>query len=319
MIEQERKAMEDSLDQKMCGQSKQDRLIDSVNAELCGIAYDMMLTHTISGEWPVTETAAKAKHDQLLAMVEELRGIKGSSEQAAEAPEPIIPNGLYTVDREYLVQLITDRQKRIDALEQQLEATQAPASGEVEPVHQWREIGESDWMDCSEEWKKKCDASPEHDARTLFTHPPAKVPEGYALVPESMCLSYEDIENIAITTGWDEGRDDFGEGVLWVGTLKDDNGNETYGLHISCIEVMEEGGLPVQEFQKPELTTPTPATTPEAGLPWQKLPGDASSHRCLVYTPSNHLEVQYRIAPEGFVKTMTEATHYIPLTPPQEQ
>ncbi|WP_342632191.1 hypothetical protein [Marinobacter alkaliphilus] len=96
--------------------------------------------------------------------------------------------------------------------------------------------------------------------QTRYKPQPA-VPEGFALVPESMCLSYQDIESIITMTGWDEGQDNFGEGVLWVGALKDDDGNETYGLHISCIEVMEEGALPVQEFQKPELSTPT---TPKA-------------------------------------------------------
>ena len=72
---------EDSLDSAISGQSKQDRLIDSVNAELCSMAYDIMLSHTISGEWPASEAAAKAKHDQLLAMVKELRGLKGRCAQ----------------------------------------------------------------------------------------------------------------------------------------------------------------------------------------------------------------------------------------------
>ena len=72
---------EDSLDSAISGQSKQDRLIDSVNAELCSMAYDMMLSHTISGEWPASEAAAKAKHDQLLAMVKGLRGLKGRCSQ----------------------------------------------------------------------------------------------------------------------------------------------------------------------------------------------------------------------------------------------
>ncbi|MBW4979545.1 hypothetical protein ABWH88_06615 [Marinobacter adhaerens] len=179
---------EDQLDCALSGQSKQDRLIDSVHAELCGVAYNMMLSHTISGNWPDSEAATKVKHDQLLALAYELRKLKIGPEQADQ------------------------------------------------------------------------------------------VPEGYALVPDSMCLSYEDIESIITMTGWDEGRDDFGEGVLWVGTLKDDDGKETYGLHISCIEVMEEGALPVQEFQKPPLTTPTPATTSEQGS--DSVRGDLRCQQC---------------------------------------
>lgn len=82
---------EDSLDSAISGQSKQDRLIDSVNAELCSMAYDIMLSHTISGEWPASEAAAKAKHDQLLAMVEGLRGLKGRSSHPVlgQAAEPV--------------------------------------------------------------------------------------------------------------------------------------------------------------------------------------------------------------------------------------
>lgn len=93
---------------------------------------------------------------------------------------------------------------------------------------------------------------------------PTGTPKGFALIPDSITLSYEDIENIMTMTGWDEGRDDFGEGVLWVGAIKDDDGNETWGLNISCIEVMEEGALPVHEFDRPILTAaPTaPAAEP---------------------------------------------------------
>lgn len=148
---------------------------------------------------------------------------------------------------------------------------EAPASGEVEPVA-WDDPAVdpivSKLYRKFKEWSQRgftaddvtwCEVRG-YVAELMNTHPPAKVPEGYALIPESMCLSYEDIESIITMTGWDQGRDDFGEGVLWVGTLKDNDGNETYGLHISCIEVMEEGALPVQEFPKPVLTATTPET-----------------------------------------------------------
>jgi hypothetical protein len=94
------------------------------------------------------------------------------------------------------------------------------------------------------------------------TVPMVTVPEGYALVPEFITLEYDDIEAIVTMTGWDGDADEFGDGVLWVGTLKDDDGKQTYGLHISCSECMEEGGLPVQEFSKPELVA-TPDAIPE--------------------------------------------------------
>jgi len=58
-------------------------------------------------------------------------------------------------------------------------------------------------------------------------------------------------------------------------------------------------------------------TTPQpAGDPWEKLPSDANKHRCLVYTPSEQAEIEYRIVPAGFVKTVSDATHYMPLKPP---
>lgn len=104
------------------------------------------------------------------------------------------------------------------------------------------------------------------------------VPEGYALIPESMALSYEDIENIMTMTGWDEGRDDFGEGVLWVGAIKDDDGNETWGLNISCVEVMEEGALPAHEFDRPVLTAAP--TAPVEGEPLFWWDGDMSELSC---------------------------------------
>lgn len=59
------------------------------------------------------------------------------------------------------------------------------------------------------------------------------------------------------------------------------------------------------------------AITPQpADDPWESLPGNANNHRCLVYTPSEQTEVEYRIVPAGFVKTVSDATHYIPLKPP---
>jgi hypothetical protein len=96
------------------------------------------------------------------------------------------------------------------------------------------------------------------ETKALYTHPPQPqgVPAGFDLIPQRINLTFEDIANIVTVTGWDEGQDDFGEGVLWVGPIIDDGGNESHGLNISCIEVMEEGALPVHEFAKPETSTP---------------------------------------------------------------
>lgn len=32
---------------------------------------------------------------------------------------------------------------------------------------QWREIGETDWLDCDEDWFEYCRLSHEHDTRTI--------------------------------------------------------------------------------------------------------------------------------------------------------
>lgn len=66
----------DALDCALSGQSQRDRLIDSVSAILCGQAYDLMLSHTVSGKWPESEQATKAEHDMLLEMVGHLKALK---------------------------------------------------------------------------------------------------------------------------------------------------------------------------------------------------------------------------------------------------
>lgn len=40
-----------------------------------------------------------------------------------------------------------------------------------EPVYFWREIGETDWMECRKDWYWKCVNSPEHDTKLLYTAP----------------------------------------------------------------------------------------------------------------------------------------------------
>jgi len=75
MTDQQR---EDALDRKLSGQSKTDRLIDGAAALIAGQAYELMLSHSIEGEWPESEAHVKAEHDMMLEMVGELRELKGN-------------------------------------------------------------------------------------------------------------------------------------------------------------------------------------------------------------------------------------------------
>ena len=69
---------EDALDRRLSGQSKTDRLIGGAAALIAGQAYDLMVSHSIEGEWPESEAHVKAEHDMLLEMVGELRELKAS-------------------------------------------------------------------------------------------------------------------------------------------------------------------------------------------------------------------------------------------------
>jgi hypothetical protein len=73
--------------------------------------------------------------------------------------------------------------RRSQELHEKVKAARAQQGEGLESaaVHQWREIGETDWMDCHEDWRRKCDDSPLHDTRTLYTHPlkAQGVPEGW--------------------------------------------------------------------------------------------------------------------------------------------
>ena len=75
---------EDALDRALSGQSQQERLIDSAAAAICGQAYELMLSHTISGKWPDSELAIKAEHDMLLEMAGELKSLKASSPEISD-------------------------------------------------------------------------------------------------------------------------------------------------------------------------------------------------------------------------------------------
>lgn len=76
---------EDALDRKLSGQSKTDRLIDGAAAIIAGQAYDLMLSHSIEGEWPESEAHVKAEHDMLLKMVGELWELKANCQGILES------------------------------------------------------------------------------------------------------------------------------------------------------------------------------------------------------------------------------------------
>jgi hypothetical protein len=72
------------------------------------------------------------------------------------------------------------------------------------------------------------------------------------LVPASMLLDRETIGAINFHCG--DGGDNFGEhsdGLLWVGTVTDDDGKEVYGLHLATAEYPEEGSTTLVEFAAP--------------------------------------------------------------------
>ncbi len=86
MTDQQR---EDALDRKLSGQSKTDRLIDGAAALIAGQAYELMLSHSIEGEWPESEAHVKAEHDMMLEMVGELRELKGNPQGILDGSDHI--------------------------------------------------------------------------------------------------------------------------------------------------------------------------------------------------------------------------------------
>lgn len=80
---------EDALDRTLSGQNSKDRLIDSVAAMIAGQAYDLMLSHSISGEWPESEAHVKAEHDMMLGMVGEMRKLKSSVPEISDSSDHI--------------------------------------------------------------------------------------------------------------------------------------------------------------------------------------------------------------------------------------
>ncbi|MDX6914731.1 hypothetical protein R9X49_06375 [Pectobacterium carotovorum] len=79
--------------------------------------------------------------------------------------------------------------------------------------------------------------------------PDGSVPEGYALVPNTIYLDESDIESICSQCGDGGGNyGDFTCGILWVGDIQDDEGNITHGLHIYADDYPEEGSITLAKF-----------------------------------------------------------------------
>lgn len=88
---------EDDLDRALSGQSKTERLIDGAVALIAAKAYELMLSHSIEGEWPESEAHVKAEHDMMLEMVGELRELKGN-------PQGILDGSDHIADDSKMVQ-----------------------------------------------------------------------------------------------------------------------------------------------------------------------------------------------------------------------
>ena len=100
---------EDALDRKLSGQSKTDRLIDGAAALIAGQAYELMLSHSIEGEWPESEAHVKAEHDMLLEMVGELRKLKGNPQGILDGSDHIADDRKMVEGNVALAGAITDQ------------------------------------------------------------------------------------------------------------------------------------------------------------------------------------------------------------------
>lgn len=78
----------------------------------------------------------------------------------------------------------------------------------------------------------------------------------FKLVPAKMLLDKETIEAINFHCGDGDGDDsqfgEYSDGLLWVGSITDDDGKEVYGLHLATAEYPEEGSTTLIEFAQPE-------------------------------------------------------------------
>lgn len=92
---------EDALDLKLSGQSKAARLIGDAAALMDRQAYELKLSHTVNGEWPVAEGHVKAEHDRLLEMVRGLWELKASCQGILDSSACEVPEGLDATQGEW--------------------------------------------------------------------------------------------------------------------------------------------------------------------------------------------------------------------------
>lgn len=103
------------------------------------------------------------------------------------------------------------------------------------------------WDQCME----RCGES--LDGLHVYSAPATQILAGYALIPERMTLDKEVIESVAFHCG-DGAESSYGEyqdGILFIGTIEDDDGRAVHGLHIACAECEEEGYSTLVEFAAP--------------------------------------------------------------------
>lgn len=78
------------------------------------------------------------------------------------------------------------------------------------------------------------------------------IPTGWKLIPEELHLGEDEIELICSQCGnGDELYGDFVDGVFRVGEIEDDEGKMIYGLHVTCADYPEEGGVTIAVFTDP--------------------------------------------------------------------
>ncbi|GEM_PF-5837653 len=93
--------------------------------------------------------------------------------------------------------------------------------------------------------------------------PEFQVPAGWALVPDRMQLTPENMELLADTLRGADEDEPWCGGVLWIGQTTGDDGEPTYyGLNVGNVECLEEGSINIVEF---------------APLPQDSLKGDSDA------------------------------------------
>lgn len=77
----------------------------------------------------------------------------------------------------------------------------------------------------------------------------------FEMVPASMLLDKNVISAINFHCGDDDGDEGqfgkYSDGLLWVGTVTDDDGKKIHGLHLATAEYPEEGSTTLVEFDAP--------------------------------------------------------------------